>query len=72
MQDKPINLRLQRRNDQLILSASYDNLKWQTFLQRRCSLQNELKVGLFGLNVTQKDIEYRFEAPYLLAREQSK
>ncbi len=72
MQDKPITLRLERRKDQLILSASYDNSTWRTFLQRRCSLQNRLKVGAFGLNVTQKDTEYRFEAPYLLAPAEDK
>ncbi|QDU77238.1 hypothetical protein Pan97_43010 [Bremerella volcania] len=67
MEDKPITLRVERRKDRLILSATYDNSSWRKVLERRCSLQKELKVGLFGLNVTEKDIEYRFEAPYLLS-----
>lgn len=67
MEDKPITLRLERRKDRLILSATYDNSSWRKVLERRCSLEKELKVGVFGLNVTEKDVEYRFEAPYLLS-----
>lgn len=67
MEDKPITLRLERRKDRLILSATYDNSTWRKVLERRCTLEKELKVGVFGLNVTEKDVEYRFEAPYLLS-----
>lgn len=67
MEDKPITLRLERRKDRLILSATYDNSTWRKVLERRCSLEKDIKVGVFGLNVTEKDIEYRFEAPYLLS-----
>ncbi|WP_105349753.1 MULTISPECIES: hypothetical protein [Pirellulaceae] len=70
MEDKPITLRLERRKDRLILSATYDNSTWRKVLERRCTLQKDLEVGILGLNVTQKDVEYRFEAPYLLSSEQ--
>lgn len=72
MEDKPITLRLERRKDRLILSATYDNSTWRKLLERRSTLQNEVQVGVLGLNVTQNDVEYRFEAPYLLSSQQAK
>jgi len=67
MEDKPVTLRLERRKDRLILSATYDNSSWRKVLERRCSLWKDLKVGVFGLNVTEKDVEYRFTSSYLLS-----
>lgn len=72
MEDKPITLRIERRNDRLILSATYDKSSWRKVLERRCSFQKNVTVGAFGMNVTQKDLEYRFEEPYLLPAEKVK
>jgi len=69
MGDKPVALRIERRADRLILSATHDNSSWRRVLDRRCSFTKDLKIGLFGLNVTQNDVEYRFEQPYLLSAE---
>ncbi|MBI1249797.1 hypothetical protein GC197_18375 [bacterium] len=68
LEDKPIWLRLERRGDRLILSATYDKSGWRTLLERRCKYPADMKVGVFGLNVTKRDVEFRFEDSYLLGK----
>lgn len=68
LEDKPVLLRVERRGDRLMLWATYDSTGWKKLLERKCNYRKTLKVGVFGLNVTQKDVEFGFEGPYLLAQ----
>ncbi|PQO41770.1 hypothetical protein C5Y97_03370 [Blastopirellula marina] len=68
LEDKPVSLRVERRGDRIRMWATYDTTGWKMLLDRRCDYQRTLKVGVFGLNVTEKDVEFRFENAYLLAQ----
>lgn len=68
LEDKPVLLRVERRGDRLLLWATYDTTGWRKVLERKCSYRKALKVGVFGLNVTEKDVEFCFEDAYLLAQ----
>ncbi len=69
LEDKPVSLRVERRGDRVRMWATYDTTGWKMLLDRHCGYQDTLHVGVFGLNVTEKDVEFRFESPYLLAEQ---
>ncbi len=66
MKDEPIWLRLERRGNTLRMSASDDGKTWKQAIERDCTYPTDLKAGIFGLNVTQKDFTFQFTDGYLL------
>lgn len=69
LEDKPVLLRVERRGDRLRLWATYDATGWKMVLDRKCNYQKTVKVGVFGLNVTDTEVTFGVEKPYLLAQE---
>lgn len=67
LEDKPVFLRVERRGDRIRMWATYDTNGWKKLLDRQCNYQETLHVGVFGLNVTDKDVKFRFKDAYLLA-----
>lgn len=72
LDDQPIWLRIERRGNTLRMSASSNGNDWKQMIERQSNYQNALKVGVFGLNVTDKPLEYRFESPFLLRSQSPK
>ncbi|WP_158545434.1 DUF1349 domain-containing protein [Bremerella cremea] len=66
MKDEPIWIRVERRGNTLRMSASDDGKKWQQAIERDCTFPTALKAGVFGLNVTEKEFQFRFSDGYLL------
>ncbi|RCS46142.1 hypothetical protein DTL42_16815 [Bremerella cremea] len=66
LEDKPVSLRVERRGDRIRMWATYDTNGWKKLLDRQCDYSKSLHVGVFGLNVTDRDVEFRFEDAYLL------
>lgn len=71
LEDKPVSLRVERRGDRIRMWATYDTSGWKMLLDRRCGYRETLRVGVFGLNVTEKDVEFHFENPYVLAEKKT-
>lgn len=66
LKDAPVWLRIERRGNNLRMSASGNGTDWKQVLERRSAYQPKLKLGVFGLNVTNKEIPFQFQEAFLL------
>lgn len=67
LKDAPIWLRIERRSDKLRMSASGNGTDWKQVIQRRSNYQQKLRLGVFGLNVTDREVPFQFQKAFLLA-----
>lgn len=66
LKDQPVWLRVERRGKMLKMSASNDGKTWSEAIERDCTYADRLELGVFGLNVTQRDRKFDFHSSYLL------